>query len=422
MELPWVPGTPTMTSMTIADVTILGAGPNGLAMALALASHRLARPMTVILADARDPCHIPADSRGTAITAATQNMFKALGVWQALGSHAAEMRHVLVTDGNGTHADRPSLLNFLTETNGKAAAALVENGDLVKALLDEVLASPSIAITAGFSFAGLLLKPGHISINADDGRTIHSRLLIAADGRNSRVRDALAIPVARKDYGQTAVSFSISHSLPHGDTAEEHFSGDGVFAVLPLKGDRSSIVWGTTPEEATRLMALSEENFDVELQVRMGTRLGTVSLDGKRGSYTLVRQMAGRFVSDRVALVGDAAHAIHPLAGLGLNLGFKDAAVLADVISQAIARGEDIGGLACLERYEVARRADVQFTSMAMDGMNALFINDNPVLKLMRNLGLRAADQMTPVKSVLMQQASGLSQNSPRLMRGLLPD
>ena len=407
--------------MTIADVTILGAGPNGLAAALALASNRLARPVTVILADARDPRDIPADWRGTAITAATQNMFKALGVWQALAPHAAEMRHVLVTDGSGTHADRPSLLNFATDADGIAAAALVENGDLVRALLDEVLASPAISISAGFSFAGLHLKPGHMSIDAEDGRTIQSRLLIAADGRNSRVREALAIPVARKDYGQTALSFSIRHSLPHGDTAEEHFSPDGVFAVLPLKGDRSSIVWGTTPDAAARLMALSDEDFNGELQTRMGQRLGTVTLDGKRGSYSLVRQMADRFVGERVALVGDAAHAIHPLAGLGLNLGFKDAAVLADVISQAVSRGEDFGGAACLERYESARRADVQFTSMAMDAMNALFVNDNPGLKLMRNLGLRAVNQMTPVKSVLMQQASGLSQNSPRLMRGLQP-
>jgi 2-octaprenyl-6-methoxyphenol hydroxylase len=227
--------------------------------------------------------------------------------------------------------------------------------------------------------------------------------------------------VVRKEYGQTALSFSIRHSLPHGDTAEEHFSPDGVFAVLPLRDNRSSVVWGTTPEEAARLMALPDGSFDAELQARMGQRLGTVGLDGKRGSYPLVRQLAERFVGERVALVGDAAHAIHPLAGLGLNLGFKDAAVLADVISEALSRGEDFGGSACLERYETARRAEVQFTSMAMDGLNALFVNDNPLLKRMRGFGLRAVDEMAPVKSVLMQQASGLSQNNPRLMRGLLP-
>ena len=407
--------------MTIGDVTILGAGPNGLAMALALGSNRLSRPLSVTLLDARDPRTIRSDTRGTAVTAATQNMFKALGVWQSLGPQAADMRHVLVTDGTGTHADRPSLLNFSTDAGDQAAAALVENGDLTKALLDEVLASPAISISSGFSFASLDQKPNRVSIWSEDGRIIVSRLLIAADGRNSRVRDAVGIAVVRKDYGQTALSFSIRHSLPHGDTAEEHFSPDGVFAVLPLKGDRSSIVWGTTPDAAARLMALSDKDFNGELQTRMGQRLGTVTLDGKRGSYSLVRQMADRFVGERVALVGDAAHAIHPLAGLGLNLGFKDAAVLADVISQAVSRGEDFGGAACLERYESARRADVQFTSMAMDAMNALFVNDNPGLKLMRNLGLRAVNQMTPVKSVLMQQASGLSQNSPRLMRGLLP-
>jgi 2-octaprenyl-6-methoxyphenol hydroxylase len=410
-----------MSIMTIADVTILGAGPNGLAMALALASNKLARPLAVTLVDARDPRDIPADTRGTAVTAATQNMFKALGVWQALAPQSAEMRHVLVTDGNGGHACRPSLLNFSADASEKSAAALVENGDLVKALLEEMLLSPAISIVAGFKFAALHLKPGHVSICTEDGRTAESRLLIAADGRNSRVREVLAISVARKDYGQTALSFAIRHTLPHDDTAEEHFSSDGVFAVLPLKGNRSSIVWGTSPEEATRLMALSDEAFDDELKIRMGNRLGTVKLDGRRGSYPLVRQMADRFVGERVALVGDAAHAIHPLAGLGLNLGFKDAAVLADVIAQAVSRGEDFGGTACLERYEKARRADVQFTSMAMDGMNALFVNNNPVLKLMRNFGLRAVDQLAPMKTALMQQAAGLSQNNPRLMRGLLP-
>jgi 2-octaprenyl-6-methoxyphenol hydroxylase len=407
--------------MTIADVTILGAGPNGLAMALALASRKLQRPLAVTLLDARDPRHSPVDTRGTAITAATQNMFKALGVWQSLGPHAAEMRNVLVTDGSGPQTDRPSLLKFSTDAGDKAAAALVENGDLVKVLLDEVVASPAITVTGGFSFTDLHLKPGHISVNAQDGRTAESRLLIAADGRNSRIREAIGIPIVKKDYGQTALGFSVSHSQPHEDTAEEHFSTDGVFAVLPLRGNRSSIVWGTSPGEAGRLMALSDEDFNSELQNRMGQRLGVVTLDGKRGSYPLVRQMTDRFVGDRVALVGDAAHAIHPLAGLGLNLGFKDAAVLADVIAGAVSRGEDFGGSACIERYETARRADVQFTSMAMDGMNALFANDNPALKLFRSFGLRAVDQIGSVKSALMQQASGLSQNNPRLMRGLLP-
>jgi 2-octaprenyl-6-methoxyphenol hydroxylase len=407
--------------MISTDVTILGSGPNGLAMALALGSRKLARPLSVSLLDLRDPRQIPADSRGTAVTAATQNMFKALGVWATLSERAAEMRRVIVTDASGSHADRPSLLNFDTAPDGKAAAVIVENGDLLSALLEEVVASPAITVVGGFGFSSLEQSPGHITITAEDGRSHKCRLLIAADGRNSRVRDALCIATTKKDYGQTALSFSTRHEHHHDNLAEEHFSPDGVFAVLPLTGNRSSIVWGTSPENAERLMALADEAFNIELQDRMGHRLGAVSLDGKRGAYPLSQLIAKSFVGDRVALIGDAAHAIHPLAGLGLNLGFKDAAVLADVIADAFSRGEDFGGVACLERYDVARRAEVQFTSYGMDGMNALFVNDNPALKVMRGLGLRAVDKLAPVKSILMQQASGLSQNNPKLMRGLLP-
>lgn len=407
--------------MSNIDVTILGAGPNGLAMGLALAGRKLPRRLSVQLLDLRDPRHIPLDSRGTAVTAATQNMFRALGVWQHLSAQAADMRNVVVTDGTGSHGSRPSLLNFATGVDDKPAAALVENADLVTALLNEVEASPDITLTGGFAFANLEAAPGRITITAKDGQTVQSRLLIAADGRNSLVRATLGIPVSKKDFGQTALSFAIRHDLPHDDTSEEHFSADGVFAVLPLKGNRSSIVWGTSPAEASRLLALAEADFNNELRTRMGTRLGSLALDGKRGAYPLVRQLAGRFIADRVAIIGDAAHAIHPLAGLGLNLGFKDAAVLADVIAVAVARGEDFGGLAVLERYQLLRRGEVQLTSLAMDGMNALFVNDNPALKLLRDAGLRAVDHMSPIKSVLMQQAAGQSQNNPKLMRGLLP-
>lgn len=411
----------TNIAMTTTDVTILGAGPNGLAMALALASHRLPRPLAVRLLDVRDPRHISADTRGTAITAATQNMFRALGLWDKLGQQAAEMRNVLVTDSHGSHAARPSLLNFSTDSSARAAAALVENGDLNRALLEEVEASAAIELVGGFSFSQLEHAAGHVAVTAEDGRNFKSRLLIAADGRNSRVRDALGIPLSKKDFGQTALSFSIRHELQHDNTAEEHFSPDGVFAVLPLHGNRCSIVWGTSPADASRLMTLDDEAFSFELQERMGGRLGKVSLDGKRGAYPLVRQLAERFIGNRVALIGDAAHAIHPLAGLGLNLGFKDAAVIADVVAEAVSRGEDFGSIAVIARYDQARRGEVQLTSLAMDGMNALFVNDNPGLKLIRDLGLRAVDQVSGVKSVLMQQAAGLSQNNPKLMRGLLP-
>ena len=407
--------------MKSADVIILGAGPNGLGLALALASRKLPRPFRVLLLDGRDPRQIPADSRGTAITRATQNMFNALGVWEALAPYAADMRDVIVTNGKGSHQGRPSLLSLTTDGEEEAAASIVENGPLNVALLDEVLKSPNIDLQGGFAFADLQSTSGKVELTAKDGRTVSASVLVAADGRNSVVREHLGIKVTKQDYGQTALSFAISHTLPHLNLAEEHFSPDGVFAVLPLTGNRCSIVWGTSPAEASRLLALNEPDFATELQIRMGDRLGMVQATGKRGAYPLVMQIAENFVGPRVALLGDAAHAIHPLAGLGLNLGFKDAAALADCLAQAASRGEDMGSIAVLERYQTARRFDTTMTSLAMDAMNTLFVNDNPVLSSLRSAGLKLVDQLKPAKSFFMQQASGLSQDNPRLMRGLLP-
>lgn len=403
------------------DVIILGGGPNGLAAALSLGGRGLARPLNVLLLDARNPREIPPDSRGTALTLATQNMLKALGAWEGIAPHTAEMRDVMVTDGWSSHDQRPTLLGFSTEGRAPAAACIVENRYLAEGLLTSVDASPCITLQGGFAFEGLAASAGHITVKSTSGETTSAALLVAADGRNSRVRQALGIEVMTQDYGQKALSFAIAHDLSHDNVAEEHFSPEGVFAVLPLPGNRSSIVWGMTPAKAGELMALDVEAFNARLQAQMGTRLGTPRVDGPRGAFPLVKLIAKQFAHSRTVLVGDAAHAIHPLAGLGLNLGFKDAAALADVVARAFARGQDIGGASVLEDYEIARRFDTTLTSLAMDGMNALFVNDNPVLKLLRGAGLKAVDRLPAAKSMLMGQAAGLSQNNPRLMQGLQP-
>jgi 2-octaprenyl-6-methoxyphenol hydroxylase len=404
-----------------ADVIILGGGPNGLAAALALGGAKLPRPLEVLLLDARDPRALPEDSRGTAVTQATQAMFKALAVWDLIEPHAAEMRDVIVTDASGTHEGRPTLLSFATDGSSKAAAAMVENQHLIRALLTAVEASPNITLRGGFAFSVFESGTARITVRSSSGESCDASLLIAADGRNSAVRTQMNVKLTQQDYHQTALSFAVTHTEPHDNLAEEHFSPDGVFAVLPLPGLASSIVWGTSPENANQLMAMVEGEFNEALRARMGTRLGAVSLKGKRAAYPLQMQIADTFIGPRIALLGDAAHAIHPLAGLGLNLGFKDAAALADCVMQARARGEDIGGIAVLERYQSARRFDTLATSLAMDGMNALFVNDNPVLKVMRDAGLRLVDQISQLKAAMMGHAAGTSQDSPRLLRGLLP-
>jgi 2-octaprenyl-6-methoxyphenol hydroxylase len=387
---------------------------------LALGGRALQNPLRILLLDHRDPHVIPDDSRGTALTQATQMMFRTLGI-PLSGDTLCPMRDVIVTDGVTAHDKRPTLLSLAASDAHQAAAAMVENRILVEALLSAATASPHITLQGGFAFDRYETAPGHITLHATSGDQVRARLLIAADGRGSKVRMQAALPVTQHDYKQTALSFAVTHSAPHDNLAEEHFSPDGVFAVLPLPGDACSIVWGTSAQDAARLMALDVSDFESALQERMGPRLGQVHLRGKRGAYPLVMQLAERFIAPRIALLGDAAHAIHPLAGLGLNLGFKDAAALADILFQAIHRGEDHGGDGVLERYQQARRFDTVMTSFAMDGMNALFSNANPVLKTLRTQGLRVVDQVPEAKRFFMGQAAGVSQENPMLMQGLLP-
>jgi 2-octaprenyl-6-methoxyphenol hydroxylase len=403
------------------DVIVLGGGPNGLAAALALGGYTLPRPLNVLVLDIRDPRHLTDDTRGTALTRATQAMFKTLGLWDELQPNATEMRDIIVTDAAGSHLDRPVLLAFDTAGSAQAAASIVENRHLNAALVAAVDRSPHITMQGGFSFEKLIHTSGSIAVHSISDDSYQASLLVAADGRQSKIRDALAIKLSTHDYHQTALSFTIHHELPHNQTAEEHFSPDGVFAVLPLTGHRSSIVWGTTPDNARQLLALSDDAFNAALQAQMADRLGPIGVEGRRVAYPIIMQIAEEFIGPRVALMGDAAHAIHPLAGLGLNLGFKDAAALADTVAQTFALGGDIGGPTVLEHYQTARRFDTVLTSLSMDAMNSLFVNDNPILQTLRRLGLKGVNQVPQAKSFFMSQASGISNQNPLLMQGRLP-
>jgi 2-octaprenyl-6-methoxyphenol hydroxylase len=398
------------------DVIILGGGLNGLATALALGGSRLPRPLNVLLLDKRDPRIATADMRGTALTLSTQNMLRVLGVWEGLSAHACEMRDVMVTDGGQT-----SLLNLTTPVGQFAVASMVENRKLNRALLDAVDQSPQITMRGGFELDRFENTPSRITLWDRLGERLTAALLVAADGRNSQVRLQLGIAVMLHDYGQTALGFSVALGADHHNRAEEHFSATGVFALLPLPGKTASVVWGTAPEDAKRLMALDDDAFNQALQIKIGNHLGAVTVTGKRQAFPLVKQIARELMGPRIALLGDAAHAIHPLAGLGLNLGFKDAAALADCVVAAFSRGGDIGSELVLQHYQEFRRFDTLATSWLMDGINGLFVNDDPILGSMRKLGLRLVDQMSLVKSTIMQQASGQSQENPRLLQGLLP-
>jgi 2-octaprenyl-6-methoxyphenol hydroxylase len=398
------------------DVMIAGAGPNGLAMALAL------KPLRVALIEARDP-HVFAaqgrDTRGTALTLATQAMMQALGIWDGIKAHAQDMRDIIVTDDTGNLSDRPALLSFAAPDNGRASAVMVENRKLASALLQAIDQSPHVTLLANTALTNLQVTSAKAIVTTASG-THEAPLLIAADGRNSFVREHAGIAVSNRSLGQSALAFSITHEIPHEGLAQEHFlRGGGVFAVLPLPGNTSSIVWAMPEADAPRLMELDDNAFNQEIADVMGPRLGTVQLQGERNSYPLQVHQAKHMVASRIALIGDAAHAIHPLAGLGLNLGFKDAAFLAEIILNAFRLGEDIGNLAVLERYAATRRFDVLSVALAMDTMNSLFASRNPVLGMVRRMGLKAVDRTPPLKSFFTAQASGQLGALPRLMLGL---
>jgi 2-octaprenyl-6-methoxyphenol hydroxylase len=409
--------------MKTHDAVIVGAGPNGLAAALALASPRLKRRLKVAVVDGRDPRMMPTtDTRGTALTLATQTMFEALSVWDQLKPHAQEMRDIIVTDRDGANQGAaPTLLSFTTQDGKPAAASIVENRALLAVLAQAVTDVVGIDLHFGSTVTGFEFGPGLARVMLATGDSLKTSLVIGADGRNSRARHAADISVQEKSYGQSAITFSLSHNLPHGGRAEEHFTSEGVLALLPLPGLQSSIVWALAETHAATLMALTDEEFVTVLRQQVGDHLGDLTLATARQCYPLGRLLATSSIATRLALVGDAAHVIHPLAGLGLNLGFKDAAALADTVMAAAARGQDIGSLAVLEDYARLRRFDTWATAFGLDGMNSLFANRNPLLRAVRSAGLMAVDRVPFIKDALMREAAGMSGDVPRLMRGLQP-
>ncbi|MGI9384103.1 MAG: FAD-dependent monooxygenase, partial [Methyloligellaceae bacterium] len=252
----------------------------------------------------------------------------------------------------------------------------------------------------------------------DDGRTLTGRLLVAADGRRSALRRQAGIKTIGWSYPQTGIVTTVAHEKPHGGRAVQHFLPAGPFAILPLKGDRASLVWTEARATADRIMALDDEGFLEELTRRFGRKLGTLALAGPRQAYPLDMHIARSFVSDRLSLVGDAAHGVHPLAGQGLNIGLRDVAALTEVVVEAMRLGLDPGGAAVLERYERWRRFDSAFSAVVMDGLNRLFSSDNEALRTTRTFGLGIVDRLPPLKDFFVREAAGLTGDLPRLLRG----
>jgi 2-octaprenyl-6-methoxyphenol hydroxylase len=398
-----------------AEVVIAGGGFAGLALALAL-RQGLGESFRIVVADPAFAAEAKPDLRASAIAAAARRMFEALGVWDAVAADAQPIRDMVVTDSKLEHAMRPVFLTFAGEIeDGEPFAHMIENAPLNAALAakarEQGIALRATPVT-GFDNDGSRVDV----LFADD--KISGSLLIAADGAKSRVRERAGIAMYGWNYGQSAIVTTVAHERPHEDRAVEHFLPAGPFAILPLKGNRSSLVWTETDAEAARIVALTDNEFHAELERRFGLQLGDIGVVGPRRAYPLGLFIARAFIAERVALVGDAAHVIHPIAGQGLNMGLRDVAALAEAIVDAARLGLDVGGSDVLTRYQRWRRFDTMTMSIATDGLNRLFSNESDVLRLMRDVGLGLVDRMPALKSFFIREAAGVTGEVPKLLRG----
>ena len=405
-----------MPSETV-DMLVCGGGYVGLAVAVAVKSS--APSLSVAVIDAAPADAWRKDQRASAIAAAARRLLDTLGLWDAIAPDAQPITEMIVTDSRTNDPVRPVFLTFDgTTSEGEPFAHMVPNLAMVTALrqkADEL----GIAIHQASIASGLSIDVSAAEVTLADGRVMTARLLVAADGVRSSLRDMAGIRTMHWDYGQSGIVTTVAHERPHGGRAEEHFLPSGPFAILPLTGNRSSLVWTERTADADRLVASDDLVFEAELERRFGHHLGELQLDGGRRAFPLGLTLAREFVRPRLALAGDAAHGIHPIAGQGLNLGFKDVAALAETIVEAHRLGLDIGSLATLERYQVWRRFDTVQMGVTTDILTRLFSNDITPIRLARDLGLGLVDRMPRLKSFFIGQAAGTSGGSgPRLLRG----
>lgn len=398
------------------DILIAGAGYVGMAVAVSIKSARPSLSVTIV--DAAPSGAWQRDGRASAIAAAAARMLDQLGCWDKIAPEAEAMTEMIVTDSRTSDPVRPVFLTFDGDVApGEPFAHMVDN-KVLNASLRAKAAELGVELIEGVGVEGFEESAGGLAVELADGRTLIARLLVAADGVNSRLREMAGIKTVKWDYGQSGIVCTVAHERPHNGRAEEHFLPAGPFAILPLKGNRSSIVWVERTADAERLVASDEFLFEHELEQRFGLKLGEIRAETKPRAWPLGLTLARDFVKPRLALAGDAAHGIHPIAGQGLNLGFKDAAALAEVVVEADRLGQDIGALDVLERYQQWRRFDTVQMGITTDVLNRLFSNDFGPLRALRNIGLGLVERAPRLKEFFIRQASGLGSDTPRLLRG----
>ncbi|TQN59053.1 ubiquinone biosynthesis hydroxylase [Agrobacterium tumefaciens] len=399
------------------DVVVAGGGYVGLSVAVAI--KQAARHLNVQVVEAAPEDVWKKDVRASAIIAAATRMLDVFGIWSEIEPEAQPINKMIVTDSKTADPVRPVFLTFdgVVE-EGRPFAHMVPNVAMVGALrgLCERL---GIDIRHGLSVSGFTAGSQSTSISLSDGSALEARLLVACDGVRSALRDMAGIKTVHWAYDQSGIVTTVEHERPHEGCAEEHFLPSGPFAILPLKGNRSSLVWTERTADADRLVSSDDLVFEEELERRFGHKLGPVRPVGPRRAFPLGLTLARSFVAPRFALAGDAAHGIHPISGQGLNLGFKDVAALAETVVEADRLGLDIGSLNVLERYQSWRRFDTLRMGVTTDVLNRLFSNDVGPIRIMRDFGLGVVDRLPALKSYFIGQAAGTTDaNGPRLLAG----
>lgn len=408
-----------MTTHVSATVCIVGAGPVGATLACLLAEAGVSA--AVVDRAALPPMELPAfDGRAYAIALTSRAVLEEAGVWARLGAAPCPIRQIRVSDGKVGRPASPLFLHFSAAEVGEDAFGwMVEARHLRIALNAQLPRLPGLSVFAPATVAAVTRTPAGAEVRLDDGTVIATQLVVAAEGRESRLRSEAGIPVSRWDYGQQAIVCAVRHGRSHGHVAVEHFLPGGPFAILPLPGEplpgggddgrTSAIVWSDRTTLMDRIWALSPDRFAAEVARRFGDHFGTVEPVGMRWRYPLSALVAQRYTDTRLALVGDAAHGIHPIAGQGLNLGFRDVGALGEAVIAAVRAGEDAGGLAVLARYQAARRPANVAMLAATDALDRLFSTDLAPLRLARGLGLAAVHRIPALKKLFMRTAMGLS-------------
>ena len=398
---------------TDTDIAIVGGGLNGPTLAIALEQ----RGLNVTVIDA-----LPAPKRGMrdfdgrsyALAHASMRLLRGIDLWDAIKDHTQPMLEIKVTDGRAGIGPSPWMMHFdHTEIEEGPMGYMCQDRHLRQALLAKMDGAARITQMSGETVVAQ--SSGQLILAS--GKTVAAKLIVGADGRASGTAERAGIKRTGWGYGQTAIVCAVEHELPHGGIAHQFFMPTGPLAILPLPDNCCSIVWSETETRATKIMAIDDTDFLDALRPAFGSFLGELILVGKRFSYPLGLTIANRFIADRVVLIGDAAHGVHPIAGQGLNAGLRDVAALVDVLSDAKARGEDIASAAVLARYEQWRRFDTATLAAATDTFNKLFSNDNPLLRAVRDMGMGVINATPRLRRTFIREAAGLTGDLPSLMR-----